>query len=1099
MLTARYVDEVEAEMISGGEAFFHVSGAGHEGSALLHLELIPEDWLHLHYRDKALMLARGVPPVMFFHSLLCNAASHSSGRQMSAHMSDPARRILSTVGPVGNNALQAVGVASVIKPNPRRPIVVCSMGDGTSQQGEVMEAIAEAVRSELPVLFWIEDNAYAISTQTAQKTFYSLPEWCEHAETFHGLPIHRLNGRDVIQSAGQIGSIVEWTRRTRRPSLVVFEVDRLSDHTNSDDERVYRPREEIQRVRRHADPIQLLGEYLIGVGVPRSDLERCADEVSVCVRHAADLARAAGDPPPSFEAKRPLPARLTNPQSEYRGDRHEPRLTMLEAIREVLRARMAEDPRVLLHGEDIKDPKGDVFGVTKGLSVAFPDRVANSPLAESTIVGMAIGRALAGARPVAFIQFADFLPLAFNQILSELGSMHWRTDGGWPCPMIIMAPCGGYRPGLGPFHAQTLESVMAHVPGVDVVMPAHAADAAGLLNAAFGSGRPTIYLYPKVCLNDREATTSSDVRQQFVPLGKARFVRRGNDLTMVTWGSTARLCERAEHYLREIGVGVDLIDLRSIAPWDRASVCESARRTGHVVVVHEDNQTCGFGAEVLATITESAGRSIACRRVARPDTYVPCNFANQLEVLPSVRRILEAVAEILDIEVDWEFPAQRDSDCFTIEANGASPADQSVTVVDWLVGPGDEVHAGERIAELESDKSVFELSSPVDGTVESLLVAEGESVRIGAALARIRTRSDRPARKHPIREEPGVPRLRRGLTSRASRTCAIQEVPTCLDVGMSRVYAATGSVDFHNSDIVKLFPKRTAQELFRRFGIDRRHRLAEHETVLTMAVQAASEALRREGLSIADIDLIVCSTNTPIFAVPSLACLILNALDDAAGQGGTAAFDVTSACAGYLYGLATGFDYLQSRPSGRVMVVTAEAMSRITNPKNLYDTTHYSDAASATILYGQGLGAGSWARLRRPLIGAKGEEGTILRVDLQGNGRIVMDRKAALAQAVPLMAEALSRACGEAGIRPADLDLVVPHQGSTTMINALKNKLNLPDHRVYSNIKIHGNTSSSSIPLGLAELADQGEFPGTIGLAAFGGGFTFGGAVVTRC
>ena len=1098
MLLARFVDEVEAQMTSGGEAFFHVSGAGHEGSAILDLGLIPEDWLHLHYRDKALMLARGVPPVMFFHSLLCNAASHSAGRQMSAHISDPGRRILSTVGPVGNNALQAVGVASVIKPDRCHPIVVCSMGDGTTQQGEVLEAIAEAVRSELPVLFWIEDNAYAISTRTRSRTFYSRPSWCREAEEFYGLPIHRLDGRDVVACSGQVKWIIERMRRTRRPGLVVFEVDRLSDHTNSDDERIYRPRGEIERVRRRSDPILLLGQHLIRCGVPRDELERLADEVSAEVRQAADVARRAPDPLPSDDAKRPLPTGLTNPQGEDRGDPEAPRLTMLEAIREVLRDRMAADPRITLYGEDIEDPKGDVFGVTEGLSLAFPGRVTNSPLSESTIVGLSIGRALAGSRPVAFIQFADFLPLAFNQIISELGSMHWRTDGGWQCPVIIMAPCGGYRPGLGPFHAQTLESVLAHVPGVDVLMPAEAADAAGLLNAAFESGRPTIFLYPKSCLNDRKGMTSSDVRRHLVPPGRSRLVSRGDDLTIVTWGSTVRICERAVNFLGGVGIGVDLIDLRSISPWDRAAVRESAGRTGRLIVVHEDNLTCGFGAEVIATVSESAGRHVACRRITRPDTYVPCNFSNQLEILPSVRRILGAAAEMLGLEMDWELPAARSADRFVVEAIGASPADQSVTVVAWLIRPGEAVRVGQRIAEVESDKSVLDLSSSVEGIVESILVGEGESVGIGTALALIDARGNGPVRRSPIREEPGMPRLRRRSSPTMAREAESPRDRRSTEVSLSRAYCATGSLDFLNSDVVRLFPRRTPAEILRRFGIERRHRLAGDETVLTMAVRAAREALRGEGLSIEEIDLIVCSTNTPIFAVPSLACLILHALSGGGGRGDTAAFDVTAACTGYLYGLASGCDYLAARPSGKVMVVTAEAMSRISDPRDIYTTSHYSDAASATILYGQDVGAGGWARLRRPLLGAKGEDGTILRVDLGGDRQVVMDGKTALAESVPWMAEWLSRACSKAGVRPADLDLIIPHQGSHTMINGLKIRLNLPDAKIYNTIKEHGNSSSSSIPLCLSELADRGGFAGRIGISAFGGGFAFGAAIMTK-
>ena len=661
-------------------------GAGHEGSALLNLSLIPEDWLHLHYRDKALMAAHGIPPVMFFHSLLCNGASHSAGRQMCAHMSDTDHRILSVVGPVGNNALQAVGVASVIKHQPERPIVVCSMGDGTTQQGEVMEAIAEAVRSDLPVLFWIEDNAYAISTKTAGKTFYSLPDWCGQAERFHGLPIHRLNGRDVALCAKRVQSIVERIRRIRGPSIVVFEVDRLCDHSNSDDQRVYRDRDEIERARRNCDPLQVLRDFLVRSGVARLELEQMSDEVLAEVRCAAGVARRAPDPLPALDAKKPLSSGLTDPRRAYRGREGEPRLTMLEAIREVLRIRMAGDARITLFGQDIEDPKGDVFGITEGLTQAFPGRVTNSPLAESTIVGLSIGQSLAGARPVAFIQFADFLPVAFNQIMSELGSMHWRTNGGWQCPVIIMAPCGGYRPGLGPFHAQTFESVVAHVPGVDVYMPADAADAAGLLNAAFESGRPTVFLYPKSCLNDRSVTTSADVGRQLIAPGKGRLISRGDDLTFVTWGSTVRLCERVVKYLAEVDIHVDLIDLRSISPWDRETVCESARRTRKVIVVHEDNLTCGFGAEVIATIAERTVCPVTYRRIARPDTYVPCNFSNQLEVLPSARRILEAATELLGIEMDWEIPVRQPDDLFAVVGARSEPG-RSVGDGDRLADP----------------------------------------------------------------------------------------------------------------------------------------------------------------------------------------------------------------------------------------------------------------------------------------------------------------------------------------------------------------------------------------------------------------------------
>ena len=487
MRMARAVDEMELELVARGEAFFQASGAGHEGMAMLHQFLIPTDWLHLHYRDKALMLARGVTPSAFFHGLLATAESSSGGRQMTPFMSEPSLRILSQVTPVGNHALQAVGVASVIKDEPDRPIVVCTLGDGTSQQGEVLEAIAEAVRSELPVLFVIEDNAYSISTPTRHRTFYSLPPGYLSADRYYGLQIHRLDGRDVASSSGPMGTVVSEVRHRRGPAIVVIEVDRLASHSNADDERVYRPAREIEWARRYGDPLRNLEDRLIGQGVPRATLSEIETRVLAEVWAAANLALESDPPVPEFVARPRVPQERE--AEEYRGQPDAgDRLTMCEAIRQVLRNRLASNPRVTLLGQDIEDPKGDVFGVTRGLSTEFPGRVVNSALAEATIVGVAIGQALAGHRPVGLIQFADFLPLAFNQILSELGSIHWRTRGSWRCPVILMASCGGYRPGLGPFHAQTMESILAHVPGIDVLMPAEAADAAGLLNSAFEIG-----------------------------------------------------------------------------------------------------------------------------------------------------------------------------------------------------------------------------------------------------------------------------------------------------------------------------------------------------------------------------------------------------------------------------------------------------------------------------------------------------------------------------------------------------------------------------------------------------------------------------------
>lgn len=761
IFTAREIDRLESQYTSRGEAFFHVSGAGHEAVAALNPHLIAEDYLHLHYRDKALMLARGIPPQMFFHSLFCKDASHSRGRQMNAHMCSREHNIISLSGPVGNNALHAVGVASQTKDKAAKPIVLCALGDGTSQQGEVLEAIAEAVRRELPVLFLIEDNRYAISTPTAQETFYDLPQG--RADAFYGIPIHRFDGRDIVKCYDTFGTVISRLRTSRRPAIIHLCVERLTSHTNADDHTIYRTAKAIADIRQTADPVANLRKHLIAAEVIEpSGLDQIEREICAELVTAAKSAYGGADPNPVFGAKRVLPAVLTNADSEYSGNRSEPRLTMLEAIREVLKHRLETDARVTLYGEDIEDPKGDVFGLTKGLSTAFAGRVVNSPLSESTIVGTSIGCALAGGRPVAFLQFADFLPLAFNQIISELGSMYWRTDGAWQCPVIIMAACGGYRPGLGPFHAQCLESIVVHTPGIDVMMPSTAGDAAGLLNAAFESGRPTFFFYPKSCLNLSNLlhTTSTDVSTQLVALGAARLERFGDDITFIAYGNTMELCRRAADALAKVDIEADIIDLRCLSPWDKTAVVQSAKKTKRVIVVHEDNQSCGLGAEIISTINETLPGLIHCRRIARADTYIPCHFGNQLEVLPSFKRVLTEAADMLSLEIAWEQPQETERDVYKVTAVGTSPSDDTVLLVEWYIKKGDRVAEGQPIAAIEATKAAYDLESPVSGVVQSIAVDMEQEVTVGSEIATIQLTEPTTQTHKPIsKEQPGTPIL----------------------------------------------------------------------------------------------------------------------------------------------------------------------------------------------------------------------------------------------------------------------------------------------------------------------------------------------------
>ena len=410
MFASRRMDVLEESLARRGEAFLFVPCGGHEATAMLAPHLIEADWLHCHYRDKALALARGETIESFFYGLLAKDEAPARGRRMGCFPSNPDLHLLSAPTLVGNNALQCAGVAAAVKNQPGAPIVLCSLGDGSTQEGEVLEAVAEAVRSQLPVLFFVQDNEFALSTRTKGKTFYSLPDG--EAESFYGLPVHRVDGTDAVSVYSTCGQLVSEMRTTRGPQILVMKTERLSSHTNADDHTMYRSPEEIEAMKRRSDPVQKLRDRLQEYGVAPAELVALENEIIKEVETALRTARKGTEPVGDSQAKRPLDPLFYDVAKEYRGGATGQSLNMLEAMRDVLKHWLGNDPLVTLFGEDIEDPKGDVFGLTRGLGRAYPNQVMNSPLSESTIVGMSIGRALAGEHPIACLQFADFMPVA---------------------------------------------------------------------------------------------------------------------------------------------------------------------------------------------------------------------------------------------------------------------------------------------------------------------------------------------------------------------------------------------------------------------------------------------------------------------------------------------------------------------------------------------------------------------------------------------------------------------------------------------------------------------------------------------------------------
>ncbi len=1177
--TARAIDTRERELTAAGDALFQLPCSGHEGAAALGLFLEDGDWVHPHYRDKAVLVARGLPIKRFFDSLLANADDPAHGRMMGCFHSSRELNLPSTVVPVGNHALQAVGIAHELRDQgDDKSIVLCGLGDGTTQQGEVLEAIAEAVRAKLPVLFYIEDNRYAISTQTAGQTFFDLPDG--PADSFYGLPIQRFDAIDVVPHLDAIGKSVHAVRATRKPGLMLLRCERLTNHTNADDQRVYRTADDLAEAQKSRDVVAVMRRTLIEHGdLDAADLDKLDAEIDTQVHQAAEHARRVAEPPTTFSAKRDFPAELTRRENEYLGESvgkdadtsGGTRLTMIEAMRETLRHHLLNNPRVTLLGEDIEDPKGDVFGLTRGLSTAFPGRVRNTALAESTIVGTAIGRAMAGGRPVAFCQFADFLPNGINQVLSEMGTIRWRTGEQFECPVILMVTCGGYRAGLGPFHSQTLESILAHTPGIDVYLPSDAADAAGLLNAAFASQRPAVFLYPKTCLNDRARTTSTDVAKQLVPPGTARRLREGEDLTLVAWGSTVTIaCDVADTIGEQTAKSCDVFDLRSIDPWDAEQLADSAKRTGRLLVVHEDNLTAGFGAEVVAEVAErvsAQGVNLRTKRVARFDTPIPQNFASQLEILPSFRRTLAGACELLGLELhfaDEETLELGDSEILDIP--GSSPADQVVSVTEWKCQPGDTVKTGDHLADLEADKAVFEYAAPMDGVIEEHLVPEGEQVDVGTPFLKMRRAvtktADAPNEtdvtsqaeafdesalivKRMTRENMGIPRIARPDALPEPRSTA-ENTQTTTTVYLSPIHITEGTRRLTNDDLIQRFPDRTADDIVKRTGIESRPMAGPNQTALSMAVDAASKALEAEGLTLDDLTGIVCHTTTPPLNTPSMACMVLNGLDEkrlAETPGLKPAqctvYDVNAACSGWLYALDAAYNTVRDAPRSAVLVVTTETLSRVVNPKDFDTAILFGDAATATIVRGTvsspvppgGTGGGFQNQkshhhgasdgidpqapspnpsqregsptipagsliLTKPVLSGKADPQHILTVGFEGQGHIEMDGKKVFVEGVRAMTDMTTRAFAAVGRDVHDCDWLVPHQANRRIFEAVRKKLGVDEARVIDEIAHHGNTSSSSIPLSIAKRATDLEAGQTIGLCAFGGGFTFGAAIL---
>jgi 2-oxoisovalerate dehydrogenase E1 component len=640
MMLSREGDRREGILMRQGKGWFQVPGMGHEALAAIAYHLRPDDYLFPTYRDRALMLARGMTTREIALDFMARAGSSSDGRNMPAHYSSRALNVFSVATPTGAQCLPAVGAAWGIRLAGDDRVVVCSIGDAATRQGEFYEAVCYAIQESLPIVFVVEDNQYGISTPTRNMLPMRLQVFDERWVVF-------VNGRRADEVYEKAGEAIRKARTGGGPTILWCEIDRLSSHTSADDHRVYRPAEEIEAMFER-DPIRLLAEQLIAEGAltqeqyeqMQADITREVDAIYQEVERtplpdpAHVLEHLYGEPPAHYL---PLPLEVESEPT-----------TMVAAFNRTFHAAMETFDNIVVFGEDIEDPKGGVFGFTKGLSSKYPERVRNSPLAEATIVGTAVGLAAMGYRPVFEIQFIDFITPGFHQLVSQIATLRWRSKGEWKCPLVIYSPYGAYLPAGGMWHSQSNDGWWAHTPGIRVAIPSTPEDIAGLFWAAIQDDDPTMFLIPKHIFRVRMPVQAYRV----IPFGKAAIRREGTDVTVVAWGNTLELAFQAAEQFAQQGVSLEIIDPRTLVPFDWETVEGSLAKTGRLVVIHEDNRTCGFGQAIIAEMTSAPERFNMLlsppQLVARYDVHIP--FCPELEyaVLPDLARVMQAIQTTLD-------------------------------------------------------------------------------------------------------------------------------------------------------------------------------------------------------------------------------------------------------------------------------------------------------------------------------------------------------------------------------------------------------------------------------------------------------------------
>ena len=654
MLLGRTIDNKAMNLLRQGKTFFHIAGSGHEAiQVAAGLALNPnKDWFFPYYRDLALSLSIGVKPYDFFlQSFAKNDDPSSGGRQLPCHWGHPDINLPGQSSPTGTQFLQAVGAALAQVRKGERNIAYVSSGEGTSSQGEFHEAVNWASREKLPVLFVIENNKYAISVPVYLQSGGRGASVSEMMAGFANLHRVKIDGTDYFECVEKVAEAIEYIKSGKGPALIEAEVVRLLSHSSSDDQKKYRSPEELEKDLRK-DPIQVFVKKLTSMKLINDDeYQKLKKEVEKEVNDAADKALKAADPKPETATQYIFDeSNLKNDLDYEKSVPSGNKVVMVDSLNHALMEEMERDDRIYMFGEDIADNKGGVFTVTKGLSNKFGfDRVFNSPLAEASIMGVAVGMAVTGLKPVVEIQFGDYIWPAFMQMKNELATMRYRTHNTWTAPVVVRVAVGGYIHG-GLYHSQNIESIFAHIPGIYIAFPSNAADAKGLMKTAIRLNDPVLFCEHKGLYRQSSAMSPEPDEDYLVPFGKAKVVREGTDATVISYGVSMWDSILAAKKLEDEGYSVEVIDLRTIIPLDEETIFNSVKKTNKAIVIHEDTLTGGFGGEIASRIADKCFQYLdgPVRRVAAMDSHIPYSPILENEILPNRNRVYNGIKELLE-------------------------------------------------------------------------------------------------------------------------------------------------------------------------------------------------------------------------------------------------------------------------------------------------------------------------------------------------------------------------------------------------------------------------------------------------------------------